>query len=101
MIGTVKTLYFTPVDAKSIRIVIVSGRPNIKFDFYYSDKNFKAGESNESNTYISTTISSTLQQLNSGLSQCTEGKGLCWAGMEACEPKHIKGFELLYTSNCT
>lgn len=34
--GVVETFYFTPVYAKVIRILVLSGTPHIKFEFYYS-----------------------------------------------------------------
>lgn len=36
-VGSVKTFYFKPVYAKSIRLVVRQGTPNIKFEFYYSN----------------------------------------------------------------
>ena len=32
-----------------------------------------------------------------GISECNS-TGLCWAGVESCEPRRIKGFSLIYQS---
>lgn len=49
--GVVQTFYFTPVFARSIRIVVIEGIPNIKFEFYYSNGENKYAQKRE--TYIS------------------------------------------------
>jgi hypothetical protein len=37
--NTIKTFYFKPVEAKSIRIIPINGRSNIKLQIYYSNSN--------------------------------------------------------------
>lgn len=48
--GTVETYYFTAVEALAMRIVVLQGVPNIKFEFYYS--NGQAVYPTENSTYI-------------------------------------------------
>ena len=38
VVGSVKTFYFKPVEARFIRIVVKNGTPNIKFQFYISSE---------------------------------------------------------------
>jgi hypothetical protein len=77
-VSTVKTYYFSPVYAQYIRIVAQSGTPNIKFEFYYSSG--LATTLNSSDTsYITKTLSQTLDTAYGGESTCQTG--LCWAGV--------------------
>jgi hypothetical protein len=100
IIGSVKTFYFKPVYAKFIRIVVKQGTPNIKFEFYFSAGTVKqATSTSNSSTFIAKTVSASLDEANGGMSTCGE-TGLCWAGVEACQPRNLSGFSLLY-ANCT
>jgi hypothetical protein len=98
-VGTVKTFYFSPVEAQYIRIVAQSGTPNIKFEFYYSSGQIVSSTSSSDNTFITKTLTTSLDTAYGGESSCSKG-GLCWAGVEACEPRSLAGFSILYT-NCT
>jgi len=37
---------------------------------------------------------------NGGINKCDKSN-LCWAGIESCQPRNIKGFSLLYNGNNT
>ena len=94
--GIVQTFYFTPVFAKAMRIVVLEGSPNIKFEFYYSNGENKYAKERE--TYISESIEDVVaDELHGEIfetqRECVE-KELCWMGLEVCEPQEIKGFAL-------
>ena len=57
IIGAVKTIYFTPVYAKYIRIVVKKGTPNIKFEFYFSSNIPSSANSDSNSTFIGKTVS--------------------------------------------
>ena len=57
IIGAVKTIYFTPVYAKYIRIVVKKGTPNIKFEFYFSSNIPSSASSDSNSTFIGKTVS--------------------------------------------
>lgn len=57
-IGTVQTFYFTPVQALAMRIVVLGGAANIKFEFYYS--NGQSVYPSENSTYIQQQTGSTI-----------------------------------------
>lgn len=97
IIGSVETFYFTPVHSKAIRIVVLSGSANIKFEFYYS---------NGENQYYNETSTTWIQQQTeitiidvlkgaqfSSSSSCAD-RALCWMGVELCEIGDIRGFTL-------
>lgn len=55
--GSVKTYYFKPVYAKSIRIVVKEGTPNIKFEFYFSNTSALTQTTQQQvDTYIAKTV---------------------------------------------
>ena len=94
--GIVQTFYFTPVFARAIRIVVLEGFPNIKFEFYYSNGENKYAV--ERQTYIAESIEDIVDdelygQIFETQRDCVE-KELCWMGLEVCEPQEIKGFAL-------
>lgn len=97
--GSVKTFYFKAVYARSIRIMVKKGNPNIKFEFYYSDSSsLEQTHQQESNTYISKTVLETIGGVEGGVETCKQAQG-CWAGVETCEPREVKGFQIVY-SDC-
>jgi hypothetical protein len=96
-LGVAKTFYFKAVHAISIRLVVEEGIPHIKFDFYFSDTTaLTKVEDKTHSTFISKTVSESIEGVLGGVSTCGDN-GLCWAGVEACEPRKIKGFSLEYT----
>ena len=95
--GSVKTFYFKPFEAYSVRIVVLEGTPNIRFQFYVSSATALAHvEQRQGDTYIAKTVLETIGGLESGVETCSGGKG-CWAGVETCEPRKISGFKIVYT----
>jgi hypothetical protein len=82
--GTVQTFYFTPVQALGMRIVVLQGVPNIKFEFYYS--NGENVYANNNSTYIQQQTGMTILdglkgQLFDASSSCQQDKELCWMGI--------------------
>ena len=51
VIGSISTFYFKPVEARFIRIVVKSGTPNIRFEFYVSSAE-KSSTQVSTDTYI-------------------------------------------------
>ena len=95
--GSVKTFYFKAVEARSIRIVVLKGNPNIKFQFYVSSATAMVHTQNhQTDTYIAKTVLETIGGVESGVETCKGGEG-CWAGVETCEPREVKGFKIEYT----
>lgn len=97
ILGTVETFYFTPVQSKAIRIVILSGSANIKFEFYYSNGENQY-QNSTSTTWIQQQTGSTILDALKGeqfssTSSCSD-KALCWMGIELCDVGDIKGFAL-------
>lgn len=81
--GSVQTFYFTPVEAIGMRMVVLSGAPNIKVEFYYS--NGENEYASDNHTYIQqqtemTILSGLRGQIFDATSKCQD-KELCWMGI--------------------
>lgn len=101
VIGSVTTFYFKAVEAKYIRLVVREGTPNIRVEFYYS-KAATMGQVVKPDTFIGKTVAASVNGIeNGGVSNCSSSNGLCWAGVESCQPKEMKGFSLIYQSQST
>lgn len=80
VIGAVSTFYFKPVYAQAIRIVVKEGTPNIRFEFYISSEAISSTNIT-TDTFISKTVATTIDGVETGgISQCAND-GLCWAGV--------------------
>ena len=98
--GSISTFYFKPVYARAIRIVVKKGTPNIRFELYISSGESKSTQTS-TDTYIGKSVVSTVNGVEEGgISTCQTGEDLCWAGIESCEPRKVKGFSLIYKSDC-
>ena len=93
-VRVVKTFYFEPVEAIIMRIVLLEGQPNIKFEFYYSKNTTEVSVVDYSyepqGTYAVVEEGFIGQNFNPNAS-CGD-KELCWMGLQLCEPKEIYGF---------
>jgi hypothetical protein len=99
-IGAISTFYFKAVHAKFIRLVVKEGTPNIRFEFYISSSNITS-QSSSTDTFIGKAVTAVIDGAEEGgLSTC-KSDGLCWAGVESCEPRSIKGFSLVYNQDCS
>ena len=101
VVGSISTFYFKPVYGQYIRLVVKEGTPNIRMEFYFSSDSLPDGtQAPGQDTYIGKTVAATIDGAEEGgISDCSSD-GLCWAGVESCEPRKIKGFSLVYNSGC-
>ena len=82
-IGSISTFYFKPVYARFIRIVVKSGTPNIRFEFYISSAE-QSSTQVSTDTYIGKSVVSTVDGVEEGGVSTCGSTGLCWAGVESC-----------------
>ena len=100
-VGAISTFYFKAVNAKFIRLVVKEGIPNIRFEFYVSSSNITTTQQNNNDSFIGQTVTAVIDGAEQGGISTCKSNGLCWAGIESCEPKKIKGFYLVYNQNCS
>lgn len=98
-IGAISTYYFKAAYAKFIRLVVLEGTPNIRFEFYISS-NSTTSSQNYNDTFIGKTVAAVIDGAEEGGISACKDNGLCWAGVESCEPRLIKGFSLVYDQSC-
>jgi hypothetical protein len=102
VVGSISTFYFKPVYGQYIRLVVKEGTPNIRMEFYYSSAQLPDGSTSQGlDTYIGKTVAATIDGAEEGGISSCKTDGLCWAGLESCEPRKIKGFSLVYSQGCS
>jgi len=80
-------------------LVVKEGTPNIRFEFYVSSNNITSHAAS-TDSYIGKTVTAVIDGAEEGGISACKDDGLCWAGVESCEPRKIKGFSLVYNQGC-
>lgn len=85
-----------------MRLVVIKGIPNIKFEFYFSKKRVNQTKIDQTTTFIQEAVNDVVyDSLHGEVFKPSEGcidKELCWMGLELCEPKEIYGFSLSHNN---